>query len=274
MKTNFYLVHDEVHNRVIRSLYEGCPTDKELLDVTHYTPSDVAVVFGVYKKAVPFSHYRGQVIEEQRRRQRKTIVLETGYINRGNGPEHHYAVGFNGLNGRADFRNQFSPDDRFRKLGIDVKPWTINENGVVLLCGQVPWDASVQDINMPEWILDMAHLIQQITDREIVFRPHPLAPMSPIKGIEYSTAPVMQDLNRAKTVVTFNSNTAVEAVLEGIPSFSFDVGSMAYAVTDHDLNNIENPKMCDRAQWVYDLAYTQWTLDEMRSGETWAHLFH
>lgn len=273
MKANFYLSGDEVHDRVIESLYEGCPVKKELRDVRFYEPSEVAIVFGVYKKAVDFSKFRGKVIEEQKRSGKNVVVLETGYLNRGNGAENHYAAGFNGLNGRADFRNEESPPDRFEKLGIELKPWIKKEDGVVLLCSQVPWDASVQNINMTEWILDMAHLMHQITDKRIVFRPHPLAKMPPLNGMEYSTVPVKEDLKRAFAVVTYNSNTAVEAVMEGIPSFSFDVGSMAYEVTSHNLNTLEKFYTPDRKQWAYNLAYCQWTLDEMRKGETWEHLF-
>lgn len=119
----------------------------------------------------------------------------------------------------------------------------------------------------------MAHVIQQVTDREIIFRPHPLAKMPPIHGLDYSTCPIKEDLDRAYSVVTFNSNTAVEAVMDGIPSFSFDVGSMAYEVTSHNLNTLETPLVFDRQQWANNLAYAQWTLDEMKKGEAWEHLF-
>jgi hypothetical protein len=31
--------------------------------------------------------------------------------------------------------------------------------------------------------------------------------------------------------------------------------------------------MPPREQWLNDLAYTQWTLEELKSGEAWKHLF-
>lgn len=273
MQVNFYLSGDKTHDYVIQSLYEGCPEDKQLRDVKEYEPSDVAVVFGVYKKAVDFSKYRGKVIEEQKKLKKDTIVLETGYIKRGDGPENYYAAGFNGLNGRADFKNENSPSDRFEKLGIELSPWTLNEHGKILLCGQVPWDASVQNINMADWILDMAHIIQQVTRREISFRPHPLAKLPSIRGLEYSTEPPEEAIRKSFAVVTYNSNTAVESVIEGVPAFSFDPGSMAYEVTSHDISDLRDPYMPDRTQWANNLAYAQWTPDEMRKGETWRHLF-
>lgn len=273
MKANFYLSGDKVHDRVIESLFIGCPVEKELRNVQDYEVSDVAIVFGVFKNAVPFSKYRGRVIDEQKRLNQKVIILETGYVHRGNDEEHYYAAGFNGLNGRADFRNKDMPSDRWEKLNIEFKPWNMNDDGIILLCGQVPWDASVQNINMSDWLLDMMHLITQISDREVVFRPHPLAKMPPINGFEYSICPVKEDFKRAFSVITYNSNTAVESVIDGIPSFSFDVGSMAYEVTSHNLNYLNIPFIFDRQQWGNNLAYCQWSLEEMRQGETWNHLF-
>jgi hypothetical protein len=52
-----------------------------------------------------------------------------------------------------------------------------------------------------------------------------------------------------------------------------DPGSMAWDVTEHDLSRIEFPIKPDRDQWAANLAYTQWTMDEMARGWAWAHLF-
>lgn len=273
MNVNFYLSGDPVHDRVIRALYDGCPEDKSLRTVTQYDASDVAVVFGVYKKAVPFSTHRGKVIAEQEKAGLKTIVLETGYIKRGDGEGDFYAAGFNGLNNRADFRNANSPPDRWEKLGVELKPWRSANNGVVLLCGQVPWDASVQDTHHSGWLHAIVEEMSYSTNRKIVFRPHPLAKVPNITGAEYSTAPLMEDLDRTHVLVTFNSNSSVESVVEGVPAITFDEGAMAFDVTAHDLSFLERPLTPDREQWAANLAYTQWTPAEMRRGETWQHLF-
>jgi hypothetical protein len=90
--------------------------------------------------------------------------------------------------------------------------------------------------------------------------------------VTYSRQPIEEDFKNAWAVVTFNSNSAVESVIAGIPSFVDDHGSMAFEVSNRNLIYLDDPKTPEREQWAYNLAYCQWTHEEMRSGETWAHL--
>jgi hypothetical protein len=272
MRVNFYLCGDEARDQVSKALFDGCPEDKELISGFEYKPADVAVVFGVFKRKVKSSYPRGAVIAKHKEAGSTLVILETGYVNRGDGWGNHFSAGLNGLNGRADFRNKNSPADRFEKLGVDVVPWK-SSGEHILLCGQVPWDASVDHIEIYPWLIGVVAKLQEMTTRKIVFRPHPLGPVAPIGGTEYSKRYLHEDLAHAHACVTFNSNSAVEAAIAGVPVFAFDAGSMALPVANTDLSDIETPKTPDRAQWLNDLAYTQWTPEEMRSGATWAHLF-
>ena len=273
MSVNVYLSGDSIHDRVLQAFYDGCPSEKRFLRVEHYEPSEVGVVFGVSKRAVPYSQFRGKVISEQTRLRQKVIILETGYVNRGDEETNHYACGFGGMNGRGDFRNQNSPPDRWRKLGVNLKPWRgISGENYVLLCGQVPWDANVEHIHMDEWIVESHKRLCRRTDRKILFRPHPRAlGRLRINGLPEHTGPIVWD--EVHAVVTYNSNTAVEAVINGVPAFVDDIGSMALPVSSRSLYDIESPWYPARERWAQDLAYTQWTPNEMRNGEAWSHLF-
>ena len=262
-----YLSGNPVHDRVIKAFAEGCKAELRTFD--QYEPSDVAIIFGVYKSLVPISWPRGHVFQLQRQNNLDVVVLETGYINRGDGEHHHYAAGFNGLNGRADFRNKGMPPDRWRKLGVELKPW--RKGSHIVLCGQVPWDGSIDHIDYMKWLQDTVDVLRA-TNRLVVFRPHPKARLNPIPGFDYSTEPLLTDLQNAHCVVACNSNACVEGVIEGVPAIVTDEGSMVWSIASHSLGEVDSPKMEDREQWASDLAYAQWTLDEMRSGETWAHL--
>ena len=154
-------------------------------------------------------------------------------------------------------------------MGIEFKPWRYSED--ILLCGQVPWDASVDHTYHQEWIHVTAERLKVLTKRKILFRPHPQAPLPPFTGIGYQTGPV--DWERIHACVTFNSNTAVEAALAGVPVFVDDIGSMALRIANRKLDAIEAPALPSREQWAYDLAYCQWTPSEMMEGKTWNHLF-
>lgn len=265
-----YLSGDQVHDRVLEAFYEGISGEKKLVEKFEYEPSEIAVIFGVYKSKVRKYWPRGKIFRQQREKNLDVIVLETGYVNRGDGENHHYAAGFNGLNGRADFKNKSMGAERWEKLGVSLKPYS--RGNKVILCSQVPWDASVENHNHLHWVTETAQKLKTITTRPIVFRPHPLAKLAPIEGCEFSTRPLVEDLKDAHCVVTYNSNSAVEALIEGKPVFAFDPGSMVWDLANKDLRDIDEPKCLGRQQWANELAFTQWNLAEMREGKAWQHL--
>jgi hypothetical protein len=266
-----YLSQNEQENVVLKAFCEGCPESKELVSGFDYRPSDIAVIMGVYKKRVPISYPRGNVFRQQRSKNLDVVVLETGYINRGDGENHHYAAGFNGLNGRADFRNKNMPDDRAKLLGVELKPW--RDGKYILLCGQVPWDASLEGSDHQLWLQATLERLRSYTQKEVVFRPHPLArgAYGPL-DCRVSARSLAEDLAGAHAVVTFNSNTGVDALVNGVPVFAQDQGSMCWSVANKSLISVDVPNKPDRGQWLSDLAYCQWTPAELRSGETWRHL--
>jgi len=233
---------------------------------------DLAIVFGIGKKYVKASWQRGAIIETQQMAGKNVLILEKGFIKR----DTHYMVGLNGLNNRANFnlKSRVMPSDRFEKLNVDLKPWR-TEGEHVLLIGQVPWDASVQHTDHIAWLTNTAAWINSQTSRTVIFRPHPLAAKATpsIFGTQRSNRSLESDLRKAHAVVTFNSNTGVDALLEGIPAYADDEGSMIYSVCNRLKNNaIDCPSLYNRETWAYNLAYTQWNYEEMRSGEAWAHI--
>ena len=182
-------------------------------DLDNYESSDLAVVFGTYKRHVPISYRRGHAVHQQLNKGLNAVILETGYINRGSGKDNHYAAGLNGLNGRAKFNNADSPADRFAKLKVDIKPWR-TKGSHILICGQVPWDASVDHLNFIQWANETTGYLQAVSDRPIVYRPHPLAFTPTPEGCRVSTNKTLaEDLEDCWAVVTCNSNSAVEAAI-------------------------------------------------------------
>lgn len=265
-----YLSGNPVHDRVLEAFYEGCPNESELVQGWKWEPSEIAVIFGVHKSKIRQSWPRGRIFRQQREKNLDVIVLETGYVNRGDGEAHHYAAGFNGLNGRADFRSKNMGPERWESLGVQLKPYSRGEK--VILCGQVPWDASVEMHDHKEWLKETASKLKILTKRPIVFRPHPLATLPPIKGCEFSTRPLAEDLSDAHAVVTFNSNSGVDAAIEGKAVFAFDEGSMVWDIANKDIGDIDAPQYPERKQWARDLAFKQWTIAELKQGLAWRHL--
>jgi len=272
----FHPYDNEEHNATLAAFAKGILAggDDVLLapfDCYNTNDFDVAVVFGVYKKHVAASIPRGQIIDLQQRTGKPVVILEKGFVKR----DQYYMAGVGGLNGRAKFNNSNSPPDRWNQLNIQLQPFSSNQGGPILLVGQVPWDASVQHTDHIRWLTETAKRLRFITTRKIIFRAHPLAEKATpsILGTTRSVNTLQQDFSIAHSVVTFNSNTGVDATLAGLPVFAFDEGSMIWHIASKDLTLIEKPTIAlERRQWAYNLAYTQWTHEEMRDGAPWLHL--
>lgn len=233
----------------------------EWFNESNYKPSDLAVIWGV---RFP------KIIEGQKQHGSDFLVMERGYI----GDRMKFtSMGFNGLNNRAEFHAKDMPADRWNKYfdGM-MRPWK-TESGYILLIGQVAGDSSIKGrIILTDWLKEVVAELRQIhPGKEIIFRPHPLSRQNQeIPGAEKSRGRLDQDLSGADICVTYNSNTGVEAVIAGVATITMDRGAMAYDVTSHapDVPIIKP----DRGQWAYDMAYKQWTEEEIASGEAWEHL--
>ncbi|KKL23175.1 hypothetical protein LCGC14_2428000, partial [marine sediment metagenome] len=123
-------------------------------------------------------------------------------------------------------------------------------------------------IDLGKWY---AEIISK-TQAPVMFRPHPLdlswrAP----DGVKITSGTLEQDMAGAIAVITFSSTVGVDALIAGKPTVAYDPISMVYNVVPHriQLTSLVEP---DRAQWAYNLAYTQWSKDEIESGLAWDHL--
>lgn len=197
---------------------------------------------------VIWSHNERDVIARQRAAGADYLVVECGYIDRYN----HSSLGFNGLNGLADFHNANVPDDRAQQWQHLLQPE--HGGGYTLIVGQCPGDASLRGTNITDWANQTAALYSG----RVYYRPHPLAPTA-IANAETLACSLNDALTGAHTVAVFNSNVAVDALLNGCSVDHYDRGSMGWGMTD-------------RHDWLRKLAYCQWSLNEIAAGDAWAHL--
>jgi hypothetical protein len=86
--------------------------------------------------------------------------------------------------------------------------------------------------------------------------------------VGYDLRPISEALASARAIVTHHSNVAVEALAAGVPVHCFTGAAAACSVPLDRL--CERPE--GREQFLADVAYLQWSLDEMRSGAYWAHI--
>lgn len=203
------------------------------------------------------------------------VYIDLGYWKRklpGGGLEGYHKVSVNDRHPTAYFRNVQHSGDRFAQLGVPIEPWRSGGDHI-LLAGLGAKAAGSLGLKAEEWERNAIAALRKVTDRPIIYRPKPSWDEArPIEGVGYSwNEPLEVALHNCHAVVTRHSNTAVDAILAGIPAMAWY--GVAAPVTSQDYRDIEQlPRLEDRASWAADIAYTQWTVSEMRNGSVWRHL--
>lgn len=260
-----------------------------------YSACDLAVMFGSWKPDRSNIHHtvRSSIYENSE----NFICIETPLIGRQVFETNvHQRVGINGfLNRAAIFGEEKNyPADRFNQLGIEYTGWREKLGSKIVIAMQLAGDASLRNNSINDWCIDTVHTLREYTDRPIEVRTHPAISnkgwsnyqdifqyfaFSKIKDVTFVNGKEVswqQHLNNAYCVVSYTSGLSIDAVLSGVPVIACDEGNFAWNVSERKLSNIENFHLCKEEevqQWLYNLAYCQWTPEEMESGECWNHLY-
>ena len=238
------------------------------------------------------------------------MVFETAVFKRnareGKWTEWHWRLGWWHLLNPGKFNNKNSPSDRWKKIKekqkLEVKPWR-KKGKHILIPLQKNNDSVVESMldrygSMRNWINTTIKEIRKYTDRDILIRPtvktnvHSYAEAMRLPGVSVSETfrdnpstdgtnftrnieggPGLQvELNNAWAVVGYNTSTLFESIMDGIPTVSCDPDAHTIPVSIQ-IKDIENPPMdIERMQWLYDMSYISWSMDEIQRGVTWEHL--
>lgn len=194
---------------------------------------------------------------------KRVLVMERGFIDR----LHWTSLGWDGLNGYAARAWSALPHRGTTFLGR-MQRWAPG-GSYVLIIGQVSGDAAVGHVSLPLWYAEAVRECAKF-GLPIKFRPHPVAlefgEKDPVAGAESIYGSLSTALAGAAVVVTFNSNTGVDALMAGKPTICRDRGSMAWPIASHDWEIQTAP---DRVGWLESLASAQFSLEEIRSGYAW-----
>ena len=80
--------------------------------------------------------------------------------------------------------------------------------------------------------------------------------------------------NNVHCLVTYNSVSAVEAIMLGKPAITLGPNA-AGAISSQHLNEIDSPRFPspdERDAWLRHLSYSQFTFEEMSNGSAWSIL--
>jgi hypothetical protein len=155
---------------------------------------------------------------------------------------------------------------------LTLQPWRTG-GGHILLCLQRDGGWSMKGTDLNVWASDTIRQLKTLTTRPIRIRPHPRArnnvhALSRLPGVTISDPGVslQQDLHGAWASVFYNSSSSVASILAGVPVFATDPDCVAWSVANHQLQHINDPKMPEREQWLYDLAACHWSDQQSMQG--------
>ena len=143
------------------------------------------------------------------------------------------------------------PNDRLKKLNLKILEQKKTGKHIIL---SEPSEAMKKVYKVPEWTQDTIKLIKKHSDRKLIVHN------------KFSKDPLKLLLNDAWAFVSLQSTAGFNAMLNGIPSY-FTESTLKHI---GKIENIENPIIDHKI--FNNLAYGQWTLKEIESGEAWEYI--
>jgi hypothetical protein len=199
------------------------------------------------------------------------VVCENGYLGvggsspkfdvftkRGPEPFHYYALGLGFHN--DDSRFPAGGPERWQELGLELKPWR-ERGGHVLVAANRSF--GVPGRCMPvDWPKRAVERLRKSTGREVRLREHP--------GNHAPQKPLNEDLRDCWAVAIWTSSAGVHALIEGIPVFCEAPHWIAKSAAS--TGPIDEPTLPDRLPAMQRLAWGQWQIREIESGEPFRRL--
>lgn len=208
-------------------------------------------------------------------------------------PSRHYdeRAGWMRITKNAFVQNQMisRPSSRWRKWFADdpryrVLPWRGYAQGGQHILVLPPTPAVKWCFKAYNWAENVVAQIRNVTNLPIIWREKPgqikvdklgfpegkIENPSVPAGTIQSQRPLEYDLENAHAVISFNSNVAIDATLKGIPVICGEhcpAYPISFSIRDIGTNklNIEP----NRKKWLYNLAYSQFSMGEIRSADCW-----
>lgn len=235
----------------------------------YYQPeAEVAVFYG-------FDAMLRRIFRDYRARGKPVVLVDLGYWGRRDGGRlsGYHKVSVNDRHPTEYFQRVQHDSSRVDALGLTIAPWR-TPGSAVIVAGMSAKAALVEGFRPSEWEQKTISLLQQITDRKLIYRPKPSwGEAKPIAGAQYAPGDIdiAQLLSDCHAVVTHHSNVAIDGLILGVPAFC--TAGAASPLACSDFTKIDEPIYPEgRHQLVNDLAFCQWTVAEIRLGLPWRHL--
>ena len=155
-------------------------------------------------------------------------------------------------------------NSRLEQFNLELSKFTPGSR--ILLAPPSDKSLSMWNMTSQQWINDTVEQLKKYTDRPIDIR----LKRPRTERLKHNT---MQEAlnNDVHCLVTYNSVSAVEAVIMGKPAICLGPNAAA-VVSSTSLADIENPRRPtddERWAWLRHLSYSQFDFDEISNGTAW-----
>jgi hypothetical protein len=244
IRTNVHYRHDAFVNGLAAAGYTV-----RIKPIQNISRDDILVIWN-----------RGQQFRYESTRHEKAgsriIVAENGYTDAHDGDGHQwFSLALDHHNGCGTWWQGETP--RFPLMRQNLRPWRAEGEFILALPQR---GIGAPGVAMPaSWPRLVVERLKKLTRREIRVRPHP--------GLKSLAKPLAPALAGCHAVVTWGSGAAIKAIMHGVPAFYELPGWIGAPAARFGFDTIENPFLGDRGPMLERLAWSQWTVAEIASGE-------
>lgn len=235
---------------------------------------DVACCWGIMGNAK-------DIVSGYRDAGKRVLMFDKAMIRRlGNDRQGHYRVGMDGPSPLKYLMRTFKSWERWEEHRIDLRPRQIDRlKGSILFAGSSQKYCDFYNLgnanDYAESVFNRAREVRRKT--RLVYRPKPSWPgFREIAGttLSGSDESLMQALSKADLLITHGSAAAFEAIVSGIPAITLGPGVTRPVSSDkvEDINDPPFPSVDARFHYCCQVAWAQWTAEELASGEAWSFL--
>lgn len=215
-----------------------------------------------------------QIYEKYRAQHKPVVVVDVGLLCRGT----TWKIALNHVNQLGYYGHTENLDqDRPAQLGVKLSS-NSSTNPAILIAAQHKRSLQLVDQNPEQWIVQQVEAIRKVSDRPVVVRPHPRSPLD--LSLLGNTITVEQPQKIANTYDSFDINFDYHAVVNYCSSPGIQAAiagtrpvvaacSLAFPVSVA-VEDIEQPYMLDREQWLIEICHTEYTVEEIKQG-SWIH---
>lgn len=235
--------------------------------VTDPGPGDVLVSWNMYPSNEATAQY-------WRQRGAKVLIAENGYIGKDKNGHQLYALARDGHNGSGKW--YVGQEDRWTPLGIELAPFRVKDGPIVVRAQRGIGTKLMA--SPPRWARETVAALQRGMRRPVILRQHPADDR---RQALYETDEKV--LANCHALVIWASSMGVKALVAGVPVFY----AAPHWIMDYAAPRLSRPgedgaiRLPSWSSWPYvpqrmealfRLAWAQWSIDELASGEPFRYL--